>query len=213
MIVVSLCDFTCNIVQPWAEAGFQCYCIDIQHQPGETVEGNIHKIGANILDCISTWLPAGQIIKFAMAAPPCTHTAVSGARHFLSKGPAKAAEAFALIARCQQLLTWMNCPFLWEQPVSTTSTYCGPPSYTFNPCDYAGYLQDPEPDRYTKKTCIWTNDTFIMPEPKPLLPVKSCPQGSHLQQLGGPSLKTKNLRSATPKGFSKAVFLANNAIS
>ena len=30
------------------------------------------------------------------------------------------------------------------------------------------------------------------------------------KKLGGKSLKTKNIRSATPRGFAKAVFLAND---
>jgi hypothetical protein len=35
--------------------------------------------------------------------------------------------------------------------------------------------------------------------------------GSSLQhrKLGGKSLKTKNIRSATPRGFAKAVYLSN----
>ena len=29
--VISLCDKTGNMVRPWAEAGFECICVDIQH--------------------------------------------------------------------------------------------------------------------------------------------------------------------------------------
>jgi hypothetical protein len=208
-IVVSMCDFTCNVARPWADAGFTCYCIDVQHPTGTTQDGNIFKVGASILDCVSLWLRAGEKIDFAFAAPPCTHTATSGARHFISKGPQKAAEAFELIARVDSLCKWFRCPYAWEQPVAVTSTYCGKPDYTFDPCEYAAYLPDPTANAYTKKTCLWTGGGFKMPEPKAVAPVKVCPQGSWLQRKGGSSLATKNARSATPKGFAVAMFQAN----
>jgi hypothetical protein len=207
-IVVSLCDHTANLLSPWADAGYQCYAIDIQHD-GISTMGNVTKIGADIHGCISKWLPCGRRIKIAFGAPPCTHTAVSGAKYFRSKGPAGAAEAFGLIARCDQLLQWFDCPYLWEQPVATTSTYCGKPTHVFDPYMYAGYLDDPTTDAYTKRTCIWSGNGFRMPEPRPVEPVKVCPQGSWVQQLGGSSTRTKNLRSATPMGFARAVYEAN----
>mgnify|MGYP003149997532 CR=1 FL=1 len=30
-VVLSLFDLTGNMVRPWAEAGYECYCYDIQH--------------------------------------------------------------------------------------------------------------------------------------------------------------------------------------
>ena len=32
--VLSLCDRTGNMVQPWADAGFECFTVDTSHQPG-----------------------------------------------------------------------------------------------------------------------------------------------------------------------------------
>ena len=208
-IVVSLCDLTGNIVRPWSQAGYDCYCIDIQHPPGIIEAGNVFHVGADICDCVSHWLPAGRPIAIAFGAPPCTHTAVSGAKHFRSKGPQGAAAAFRLIARVAELLDWFQCPYAWEQPVSVTSTYCGPPDHVFHPADYAGYLDDPSQEAYTKKTCLWTGAGFIMPTPKPVEPIRVCAQGSWIQQLGGKSARTKNLRSATPNGFARAVYISN----
>ena len=76
--VVSLFDVTGNMVVPWAEAGFLCYCVDIQHPPGEQREGNIIWVGADIRE----WLPPFDPIKMLFAFPPCTHVAVSDARWF-----------------------------------------------------------------------------------------------------------------------------------
>jgi len=117
--------------RPWAEAGFDCYAVDLQH-PQTRNEGRITFVRADITQCVSQWLPVGRPIAFAAGFPPCTHTAVSGARHFIAKGPAGAAQAFTLIARVDQLLRWMQCPYLWEQPVSVTSTYCGKPDHVFD---------------------------------------------------------------------------------
>jgi len=39
-------DFTTNMAMPWAEAGFLCYCVDLQHEPGERRTGNIVRVGA-----------------------------------------------------------------------------------------------------------------------------------------------------------------------
>jgi hypothetical protein len=207
-IVVSLCDLSGKILIPWAEAGYDCYAIDLQHDGTSTI-GKITFVQADIMECVSHWLPAGREIAIAFGFPPCTHTAVSGAKHFRAKGAKGAAEAFQLIARTDQLLRWFGCPWLWEQPVATTSTYVGLPDRTFDPCDFAGYLADPSQDAYTKKTCIWSGGGLIWPAKKPVTPVKVCAQGSWVQKLGGSSQRTKNLRSATPEGFAQAIFQAN----
>ena len=44
---------------------------------------------------------------------------------------------------------------------------------------------------------------------KPVVPIRACAHGSWLMKLGGKSLRTKNLRSATPKGFAIAIFESN----
>jgi hypothetical protein len=46
-IVISLFDYTGNMIAPWAEAGFRCYSVDLQHMPGEWTEGNIIRVGAD----------------------------------------------------------------------------------------------------------------------------------------------------------------------
>jgi len=72
-IVLSLFDYTTNMVKPWAEAGYTCYCIDIQHPKGETKEGNIIKVGADVRDVFS-YLPRNvDDIVIAFGFPPCTH--------------------------------------------------------------------------------------------------------------------------------------------
>lgn len=60
-------------------------------------------------------------------------------------------------------------------------------------------------DSYTKKTCLWTNDKFIMPEPKKVEPVL----GSKMHKIP-PGPERQNLRSVTPMGFAQAVYEANS---
>ena len=61
-------------------------------------------------------------------------------------------------------------------------------------------------DAYPKKTCLWSGGGFELPDKKPV----DCKPGysDMHKKLGGKSLKTKNIRSATPRGFAKAVFEA-----
>ena len=100
----------------------------------------------------------------------------------------------------------IGVPYLLENPVSTLASYYRKPDYTFNPCDYGGYLTPPR-DAYTKKTCLWTGNGFVMPEPKPVEPI----EGSKMH-LMPPSEGRANLRSVTPAGFARAVFESNYPI-
>jgi hypothetical protein len=91
-IVISCFDKSTNMVKPWAEAGYLCYCVDIQHSPGENRTGNIIKVGADIRD----WLPPRDPIAFAAFFPLCTDVAVSGARWFKDKGIGSLINALSL---------------------------------------------------------------------------------------------------------------------
>ena len=62
----------------------------------------------------------------------------------------------------------------------------------------------PPRDAYPKKTHLWTGNGFELPTKMPVDEPKGySPQHT---KLGGKSLKTKNIRSATPRGFAAAVF-------
>jgi hypothetical protein len=90
-----------------------------------------------------------------------------------------------------------------ENPVSTVSSYWRKPDFTFDPCDYGGYLIPPG-DAYTKKTCLWTGNGFVMPKPKAVKAI----EGSRMHRLP-PSKNRAAPRSVTPKAFAQAVFEAN----
>lgn len=192
-IVISCFDYTTNMVKPWADAGYLCYCVDMQHAPGEARSGNIIKVGANMLD----WLPPRGEIAFAAFFPPCTDVAVSGARWFRDKGLGKLISSLQLFKRSVDLAELIGAPYFLENPVSTVSSYWRKPDHVFDPCDYG--------DPYTKKTCLWTGNGFVMPTKNRVEPT----EGSKMHLLP-PSDERANLRSATPMGFAFAVFDANH---
>lgn len=199
-IVISLFDYTTNMVQPWAAAGYLCYCVDLQHPPGERREGNIVRVGADVRE----WLPPFGPVYILFAFPPCTDVAVSGARWFRDKGIGSMIRALQLFEASVRLAEWTKAPFMIENPVSTVSTYWREPDFTFNPCDYGGYLT-PADDAYTKRTCLWTGNGFVMPKKRQIQPR----EGSRMHRLG-PSRNRAALRSMTPKGFAQAVFETNS---
>lgn len=189
-LVLSLFDLTGNMVRPWAEAGYETLCIDIQRD------------GTDIL----RWIPPRREYRIVFAFPPCTNLSVSGARWFRDKGLAGLASAIELVERARDICEWSGAPWMLENPVSTLSSYWRKPDHAFHPWQFAGL--DPG-DLYTKKTCLWTGGGFVMPEPRPLHGAGAPDDRIH---KAPPSEGRANFRSATPMGFARAVFLANERI-
>lgn len=202
MFVLSLCDKTGNAVRPWAEAGYECWIVDLQHPPGVgPLLDNVRRVGADII----RWCPPARPIDFVFAWPPCDDLAVSGARWFRAKGLDALADSLHVVAACDRICEASGAPYLIENPVSTLSTYWRKPDHLFDPSEYAGYLSDPSPEAYTKRTCLWVGGGFVMPDPKPVSAVLGSKTLSY-----SPGPDRKNLRSATPNGFARAVFGANS---
>lgn len=194
-VVISCFDRTTNMVKPWAEAGFLCYCVDIRHSAGETREGNIIKVGADIQD----WWPPRADIAISFFFPPCTDVAVSGARWFKDKGIGGLINSLRLFEASVRIAEWAEAPYMIENPVSTVSTYWRPPDYIFQPWQYG--------DLYSKKTCLWTGNGFIMPEPV----CREKPEGvRETVWRMPPSSDRADKRAETPLGFARAVFEANS---
>jgi hypothetical protein len=197
--VISLCDKTGNMVRPWAEAGFDCVCVDIQH-PIRTprIEGRIRYEWGDV----RTWSPPESIarqIKVVFAFPPCTHVAVSGARDFRTNGTGLLRDSLELFSACEHAAKWSGAPYMIENPVGKFSDHMGPPNFFFHPWQYG--------DPWTKKTCLWTGAGFRMPTPTHSEP----PAGtSAMIHLMSPSPDRANRRSITSPGFAQAVFAENS---
>jgi hypothetical protein len=180
------------MVQPWLDAGYECWIVDISHKAGAHRDKNLVRVGADV----RTWMPPLQEYEIVFAFPPCTHVAVSGARWFKQKGLRKLAEAIDIFGACVNICQWTGAPWMVENPVSVISTHFRKPDYTFDPCDYG--------DPYRKKTCLWTDNGFVMPEKKPVQPSMI----GYIHRMP-PSNDRGKRRSITPKGFARAVFEAN----
>jgi hypothetical protein len=202
LAVLSLCDATTHMAQPWAEAGFICFCVDVRHAKGTVRQGNLYLVGADILD----WLPPREDYAIAFAFTPCTNLSVSGARWFMEKGIGGLLDGLALFRRGVEILEWSGAPWMAENPVSTVSSFFRKPDLVFDPYEYAGYLPESErrSEAYTKKTCLWTGAGFVMPRKKPVPPSLRSP--IHMMS---PSGERGHKRSVTPRGFARAVFEAN----
>jgi hypothetical protein len=201
-IAIFLCDLTGHAAEPWAEAGIECWCVDIQHSiRRDRQDGLIHFVWG---DARSWTPPPDKKIIFGAAFPPCTDVAGSGARDWQKKGNYMLTDALQLFTACRLALSWSGAPYYIENPRGALSKHMGAPDHKFDPCDYAGYLDDPSPEAYTKDTHLWTGGGFIMPEPKRVEPVL----GSKMH-LMPPSDDRANDRSETPRGWSRAVFEAN----
>ncbi len=59
-----------------------------------------------------------------------------------------------------------------------------------------------------KKTCLWTGNGFTMPWKDPVQPEEG--HSRQHKKLGGKSQRTKDIRSATPRGFATAVYEFNS---
>jgi len=208
-IVISLFDYTGNIVKPWLDAGYECWIVDIQHpvaygSDGVTREGNLVK---HHYDLTQPYLPMvdKNSLAFVAAFPPCDHLAVSGSRWMKGKGLRRLQQSIAMFATAAEFCEWSEAPYFIENPVSTISTYWRKPDYTFHPYEFSGIESN---DNYTKKTCLWTGGGFVMPG---RAIDESLGQPDDRIHKAPPGPDRANFRSATPAGFSRAVFESNGA--
>lgn len=233
-VAIFLCDLTGIMAQPWIDGGFDVILVDPQHPQGVTVDGQITRVG-HVVDHPVTWTLLRKVIGdrrvvFVAGFPVCTDLAVSGTSRWADKRTADVhfqARAMQLVHECRVIGELSDAPWFFENPVSAISSIFRKPDYIFNPYEYGGYLpiDDVHPlypeyfpprDAYGKKTCIWSGGGFRMPTPRPVEIASGQNDGQGQSKahnkLGGKSERTKNIRSATPRGFATAVYLANGEL-
>lgn len=204
---VFLCDYTGHMAEPWAEAGYECFCVDVQHKirvPRR--EGRINFVWGDV----RSWRPPeGLDIRFGASFTPCTDVAGSGSRDWPTKGGFLLRDALEMFESARQALAWSGAPYMQENSVGFLSSvpHIGKPDYYFHPWQYAGLCHD---DNYTKNTCVWAGNGFIMPDP--CLAPELGPPDDRIHKAP-PTADRANIRSATPRGFARAVFNANSTVS
>lgn len=185
--IISLFDYSGNWSNPYKEAGFDVFRVDI-------------KLEIDVLSVVKEDFPSN--VYGILAAPPCTDFAGSGAQYWKAKDADGRTEAsLALIDKTLEIVSWYPDLKFWvlENPVGRLQKLrpqLGKPWY-FQPHWYG--------DPWTKKTGLYGNFNKNLPrvdvEPDP---------NSWIMKLGGKSERTKELRSMTPPGFAMAFFLANS---
>jgi len=190
--ILSLFDYTGNWSKPYRDAGYNVIQVDI-------------KLGIDILTFDYQSIPNCHGILIAV---PCDHFASSGARWWAEKDrDGRTEEGIKLAEKSLEIVNYFK-PYFWalENPVGRIHKLVpelGKAKLIFNPCDYG--------NNYTKRTCLWGN--FNIPEKNPVEPVYYYSKGKRSswiwKNLGGRSDRTKELRSQTPMGFSKAFFMVN----
>ena len=230
-LAVSLFDESGVLLRPFANLGWECHMFDNDTTPRfERLAGDgsmtWHKL--DLYDEASVEAICDMFPDFVACFAPCTDVAGSGARHWAKKLAADPdCQKFAVekIRLAERIGNAASAPWFTENPVGAVSTLWRKPDAMFDPCDFGGYLDRldvhpdypqyfPPRDAYTKRTCLWFGNGFVMPVKKPVMPVYLTDSKGRrwswiAKKLGGKSAKTKRIRSKTPRGFAQAVALAN----
>lgn len=212
-IILSECDRTGNAVRPWAEAGWECWCVDTQHSIRKRMRGRVTSVGEGTIryiwgDVRSWVLPGDVCVAFYLAFPPCTHLTCSGAQDWQTKRGYALADALQTFDACERAAAMAGCPYAIENPaLSRLSTNRRSPDHTFHPWEYAGYLPDHEVDNTEKRTGLWSGAGFVMPSRKPA-------PAPHRQDCwrASPGDDRADDRAETPMGFARAVYEANSPL-
>jgi hypothetical protein len=127
----------------------------------------------------------------AIVHPECTHTAVSGAKHFAEKwADGRQACGVAFVLRLWKALAHVPCVAL-EQPVSIISTLWRKPDQIIQPWQF-GHGE-------TKATCLWLKGL------PPLVPTDLVEGRDPRIHMMGPSDDRAMLRSTTYAGIAAAM--------
>ncbi len=177
-LIYDLCGGTGAWSAPYAAAGYDVKIVD-----------TLYDMDVRLLQA-----PDRQVYG-VLAAPPCTHLCIAGARWWKAKGEHALLEGLSTVDACLRFIAATR-PRFWalENPVGRLRRYLGSPALIFDPCDYG--------DFYTKKTCLWGE--FNEPEKSRVFAF----EGSRTNRVPGGKNQSK-IRSITPAGFAREFFVAN----
>ena len=181
-LILSLCDHSGEWSRPYAEAGYDVRRVDLKS--GQDVRLLEH---------------VGEPVHGILAAPPCDHFALSGARWWEAKGNQAVLDGLAVVDACLRAVAIYR-PIWWalENPVGRLRRWIGPPAWSFDPCDFG--------DPYTKRTHLWGHFT----PPCPLVSRQARqPVAATMGSMMHTMVRDKAKRSITPAGFARAFFEAN----
>ena len=178
MRVLIACEFSGTVRDAFARRGHDAWSCDLlpTERPGQHIQGDVLAV-----------LQDGW--ELMIAHPPCTHLAVSGARHFAAKKASGVQdEALEFVRR----LLNANIPRIaLENPVSIISTRIRKPDQIIQPWQFG------EP--FQKATCLWLKNL-----PK-LTPTKIMDIREQAVWRMAPSKDRWKKRSITYQGIADAI--------
>lgn len=189
--VFALCDYTHVSLYPWRDAGFECHAVDIR-DARQADDGVIHHKASVLEFPFSEYDPC-----FALAFPPCTHLAASGARWWREKGESALNEALGIVSACREAFS--SAPTVIENPVGRLSTHWRKPDAMHHPYAFAGHSDESE--CYSKLTCLWLLRGACAPA---VFPIRGAPMDMNRIHHA-----SSGARDKTPHGLAMALFLAN----
>ena len=196
--ILIACEFSGTVREAFAKRGHDVCSCDIEPTdiPGQHYQGDVMDIINNGWDML-------------IAFPPCTHLAVSGAKHFEQKRKD---------GRQQQgidfFMQMINAPISMisvENPIGIMSSIYQKPTQIIQPWQFGHEAQ--------KTTCLWlknlpplqhTNivgkgDFYITPTGKKMPAWMSDPVGSDGKKLAYGSVEIKKIRNKTFQGIADAM--------
>ena len=183
MKVLVACEFSGTVRRAFRELGHEAWSCDIlpAEDGGPHIQGDVRQV-------------LGDGWDLMIAHPPCTHLAVSGARHFHRK-QVEQAEALEFVR------TLMDAPIpriALENPVSVISSRIRKPDQIIQPYQFG----HPE----SKKTCLWLKGLNPL-QPTAVMQMRGrwenqTPSG---QNKLGPSPDRWKIRSKTYPGIAHAM--------
>lgn len=203
-LVLSLCDRTGVMVQPWLDAGYECWIVDVKHEQGFNsvpTRGSLYTLGDDVRSLHLGWIRRlGRYPLIVFAFPPCTDLANSGNRYKRDKGLEALHDALGLVIACKRICEASGAPWMIENPIGSLSTYWRKPDATFQPWEYTT-------PKEKKRTCLWAGNNFVIPAREVFdEPADVCESVWRMP----PSADRGDKRSVTPAGFARAVFEANH---
>lgn len=134
MRVLVGCEYSGRVREAFRRRGHDAWSCDLL--PAE--DGSRFHVQGDLLALLS------EAWDLCIFHPPCTHLAVSGARHFEEKRKDGRQEDALAFVRRLMAVPW---PYALENPVSIISTLIRPPDQVIHPWQF-GHGE-------TKQTCLW----------------------------------------------------------
>lgn len=188
MKILVACEESQEVTKAFRAKGHEAYSCDIQPCSGGYPEWHIQD---------DIFHQAHKLWDMIIAFPPCTHLAVSGARHFKEKK--KDGRQQEAIDFFMAITAWPCDKIVIENPVGIMSTHYRKPDQIINPYEF-GHEE-------RKKTCLWLKGVSLLQATHNVEPEEQIvfASGKKMGKFMAESYGDGKKRSKTFPGIAKAM--------